>query len=166
MKRRGLTLVEMLLAMALSFLLMVAMLATLQAGQGYFLSALDAVALSDCQYRVPREIVQKLTASTAEQVTAGNNTFAFANAFDQGHQFRLDSEGHPDWQGLTTYRLEGDRLLQKEPWEKAPRTILRNLTGVSLRPGNGAYLLTLTVNYQGYTQNFRGEVSMWAAPVN
>ena len=166
MNRRGLTLVEMLLAMALSFLLMVAMLATLQAGQRYFLSALDAVALSDCQYRVPREIVQKLTASTAEQVSAGNNTFAFANAFDQRHEFRLDAEGRPEWQGLTTYRLDGDRLLQKEPWETAPRTILRNLTSISLRPSNGAYLLTLSLNYQGYTQTFRGEVSMWAAPVN
>ena len=166
MKRRGLTLVEMILAMALSFVLLVAMIGTLQAGQRYFLAALDAVALSDCQYRVPREIVQKLTASSAEQVTVGNNTFAFGNAFDQRHEFRLNPEGRPEWQGLTTYRLDGDQLLQKEPWETGPRPILRNLTAVALRPSNGAYLLTLTVSYQGYTQSFRGEVSMWAAPVN
>ena len=76
MKRRGLTMVDMLPAMALSFVLMVAMIATLQAGQRTFLSALDAVALSDCQYRVPREIVQKLTASGREQVTPGNGSFA------------------------------------------------------------------------------------------
>lgn len=166
MMRRGLTLVEMLLAMALSFVLMVAMLGTLQAGQRYFLSALDAVALSDCRYRVPREIVQKLTASDADQVTAGNGTFAFACAFNQRHEFCLDPEGRPEWQGLTSYSLQGDRLLQKEPWETSSRPILQNLTGVSLRSSNGAYLLTLSVNYQGYTQTFRGEVTMWAAPVN
>lgn len=166
MNRRGLTLVEMLLVMALSFTLMVAMLATLRVGQGYFLSALDAVALSDCQYRVPREIVQKLTASTPEQVTSGNGTFAFANAYDQGHQFRLDPQGRPEWQGVTTYRLESGRLLQKEPWEKAPRTILRNLSAVSLSTGQGAFLLTLSIDYQGYTRSFRGEVTMWATPVN
>ncbi|MBX3170027.1 MAG: prepilin-type N-terminal cleavage/methylation domain-containing protein [Candidatus Eremiobacteraeota bacterium] len=166
MKQRGLTLVEMLLAMALSFVLLTAMVGTLRAGQGYFLAALDAVALSDCQYRVPREIVQKLTASTAEQVTAGNGTFAFATAYDQGHEFRLDAQGRPEWQGLTSYRLEGGRLLQKEPWEQAPRSILRHLSGVSLRPKNGAYLLTVNVDYQGYTRTFRGEVTMWANPVN
>ena len=166
MKRRGLTLVEMLLAMALSFVLMVAMIATFQAGQRTFLSALDAVALSDCQYRVPREIVQKLTASSIDQITAGNGTFAFAGAFDQAHQFHLDADGRPDWQGLTSYRLEGDRLLQKEPWETHSRTILRNLSAIALRPSGGAYLLTLNVDYHGYTRNFRGEVSLWAAPVN
>ncbi len=166
MNRRGLTLVEMMLAMALSFVLMVAMLGTLKAGQGTFLSSLDAVALSDCQYRVPREIVQKLTASSAEQVTAGNGTFAFANAYDQAHQFRLDLQGRPEWQGLTVYRFDGGRLLQKEPWDKTPRTILRNLASISLRPAHGAYLLTLSIDYQGFTRSFRGEVSMWATPVN
>lgn len=166
MKRRGLTLVEMLLAMSLSFVLMVAMIATLQAGQRTFLSALDGVALSDCQYRVPREIVQKLTASTSEQVTPGTGSFAFAGAFDQAHQFHLDAEGRPDWQGLTSYRLEDDRLLQKEPWETRPRTLLRNLSGIALRPSGSAYLLTLSIDYHGYTRSFRGEVSLWAAPVH
>jgi hypothetical protein len=166
MKRRGLTLVEMLLAMALSFVLMVAMLATMRAGRHYFLSALDAMALSDCQYRVPREIVQKLTASSSEQVTPGSGSFAFATAFDQNHQFHLDAEGRPEWQGVTSYRLEGDRLTQKEPWESSPRTILRNLRGLALRQSGQAYLLTLSVDYQGYTQRFRGEVSLWAAPAN
>lgn len=166
MNRRGLTLVEMLLAMALSFVLMVAMVGTFQMGHRYFLSALDAVALSDCQYRVPRELVQKLTASTAEQVTAGNGTFAFASAFDQSHQFRLDPEGRPEWQGLTSYHLVGDHLLQKEPWEARSRLILPNLSGISLRPEAGGYRLTLNVDYQGYTQTFRGEVRLWATPVN
>lgn len=166
MRRRGLTLLEMILAMSLSFLLLVGMSAILRAGQRYFLTALDAVALNDCQYRVPREIVQKLTASSAEQVTVGNNTFAFATAFDERHEFRLDPQGHPDWQGSTSYRLDGNQLFQKEPWQDRSSAILRNVSHVSLRASNGVYLLTLNVDYRGYTQDFRGEVSMWAVPVN
>jgi len=166
MKRRGLTLVEMMVSLALSFTLLVAMLGTLQVGQRYFLGALDALALSDCQYRVPREIVQKLMASTATQVTPGNSTFSFATAFNQQNQFQVTPEGLPDWQGKTTYRLEQGRLTRQEPWEKVPRTLTRNLTGLTLKPNNGSFLLTLNVEYDGYTRDFRGEVSMWATPVN
>lgn len=166
MKPRGLTLVETLLAMGLSLTLLVAMVATFQAGQRLFLSALDAVALSDFQYRVPREIVQKLTSSNADQIAAGESSFGLGTAFDQNHQFQLTPEGFPAWQGVTVYALSQGQLLQKEPWEKAPRTLLRQVTLASLQARNGAYLLTLQTDYQGYTRNYRGEVSMWATPVN
>jgi hypothetical protein len=166
MKPRGLTLVEMLLAMGLSLTLLVAMVATFQAGQRLFLSALDAVALSDFQYRVPREIVQKITASNAAQITTGESKFGLGTAFDQNHQFQLSPAGFPAWQGVTVYSLSQGQLLQKEPWEKAPRPLLRQLTAASLQAKNGAYVLTLQTDYQGYTRNYRGEVSMWATPVN
>lgn len=166
MKRRGLTLVEMMVSLALSFTLLVAMLSTLQIGQRSFLGALDALALTDCQYRVPREIAQKLMASSATQVTPGNSTFSFVTAYNQQNQFQLTREGLPDWQGQTTYRLEGGSLTRKEPWEKSPRTLTRNLTGLTLKPANASFLLTLRIEYDGYTRDFRGEVSMWATPVN
>ena len=166
MKRRGLTLVEMLVSLALSFTLLVAMLSTLQVGQRYFLGALDALALSDCQYRVPREIVQKLMASSATQVTPGNSNFSFITAYNQQNQFQVTPEGLPDWQGQTLYRLNQGRLTCKEPWEKSPRTLTRNLVGMALKPSNGSFLLTLNIEYDGYTRDYRGEVSMWATPVN
>ena len=166
MKRRGLTLVEMMVSLALSFTLLVAMLSTLQVGQRYFLGALDALALSDCQYRVPREIVQKLIASSATQVTPGNSTFSFVTAYNQQNQFQVTPEGLPDWQGQTTYRLDQGRLTRKEPWEKSARTLTHNLVGMALTPSNGSFLLTLNIEYDGYTRDYRGEVSMWATPVN
>lgn len=166
MKTRGLTLVEMLLAMGLSLMLMIGMVATFQAGQRLFLSALDAVALSDFHYRVPREIVQKLTASSSQQVDPGTNRFQFATAFDPNHIFKLTPEGSADWQGKTVYWLAQGQLLSQEPWEKASRCLLRQLTLVSLESRNQAYLLRLQTDYHGYTRDYRGELSMWAAPVN
>ncbi|MBS2040043.1 prepilin-type N-terminal cleavage/methylation domain-containing protein [bacterium] len=166
MKPRGLTLVEMLLAMAISLALMVAMIATFQSGQRLFLSALDAVALSDFQYRVPRELVQRITASNLEQIEPGQNTFQVGTAFDPNHRFRLTPEGYPDWQGKTIYRLSQGQLLQREPWEKNPRALLNQLTLASLEFKNQAYLLRLQTDYQGYTRSYRGEVAIWAAPVN
>ncbi|MFN8609720.1 MAG: prepilin-type N-terminal cleavage/methylation domain-containing protein [Vulcanimicrobiota bacterium] len=166
MKPRGLTLLEMLMAMSISLTLLIAVVSIFQAGERLFLSALDAVALSDFRYRVPREIVQKLTASSRDQITPGTGTFQFATAYDQYHQFQLSPEGLPIWQGKIAYFLSAGQLMQKEPWETVPRPLLRHLTQAWLEVRGGAYVLGLQTNYQGYTRSYRGEVWLWASPVN
>lgn len=159
--RSGMTLVELVMAAALSLLLLSGMLSLLRVGRAFFLSALDESALVDCTYRIPRDIVERLSLSRADSVSPGNYTFQFATAYSEGGVFQRQSDGRPAWQGQEVYRLLNHQLY------RGNHLLTGNLAAIRLWPGqNGSFELALEIDYQGYTRSFRGEVKYWATPVN
>lgn len=161
MNRRGMTLVELLLSMSLSLLLAGVMLSILKVGRTFFLTSLDEMALADCSYRVPREIVDHLIASQAESVTPGNSTFSFMTAYDSNFHFCTQADGTPLWQGRESYHLEADRLYRNH------RVLARHVSAIRLVDAkNGSFQLTMDLDFQGYKRKVQREVKLWARPVN
>ena len=101
--RRALSLVETILAMALSTLLLAVVLSLFTIGRSLFLGALEKAEVTRMSHLLPRQMVHCLEASSARSILPGEHGFACLSAYDGLGEFRTGTDGRPDWQSQLTY---------------------------------------------------------------
>lgn len=165
MSRRGISLVELVLALGLSSMLATVFLTLLFLGRDAYLDSLDEAGLSRVTYLVPRDLTDGLEQSRLALIAYSPDLLTFASAHDESGRFVTDSRGVPDWQSPISYWLEGGKC-----WKgRRPARQLVDPSIVGLRsesPAPNLIRVTLKVDFVGYRRSFRGEVEVWARPTN
>ena len=165
MKARGITLLEMILALGLSSMLATLFLLLLMLGRNAFLDALDEGALGRVTYLVPRDLSDGLNQSRLELISYSPDLLTFASAVDDSGRFQTDASGHPSWQTPVSYWFANGKCVRGH----RPDGLLVDPSVVGLRVENpcpGELRVVLSIDFSGYRRTFRGEVTAWAHPVN
>ena len=185
--KRGLTLIELTIAGAVSVLLLGIILAVFRMGQTTFFQALDDTGSTRAAYLVPRSIADRLAGSTAASVSASPGAFSFLTAYDRNGRFQTNALGRPAWSDYEVFYLLGTELHSARAANASPsaepgplalaqlqllrqtrgRLELAGVTNVVLTalPG-GVFRLNLSLRHDGFRRHFKEEVSLCAAPVN
>lgn len=165
MKRLGISLVEMILALGLASLLATVLLMLLVLGKDAYLEALDEAALAKVIYLVPRDLSDGLNQSRLQLIQYSPDQLSFASARDENGRFLTDSSGYPVWQNYVSYWMENGKC-----WKgRRPNGQLVDPSVVGLRTDNphpGKLRVVLSIDFTGYRRKFRGEVTAWACPEN
>lgn len=166
--RRGLTLVELLMALGLSSVVGMIALSLFLTGRDTFLLALDEAALAEATYRIPRDIAEGLEHSRLDLITYGPDSLTYATAYDPAGMFRTDESGRPDWQALQDLWVAQGRLFRgRRPHTAAGQLSSQHIHSLLVEPGPEATLIVrLGVAYNGFRRQFRGEVSLCARPAH
>lgn len=183
--RRALSLIETMIAMALSTLLLGVVLSIFSIGKNLFLSSLERARVTRLSHLLPRQLVHCLEMSSAESILAGENVLACLSAYDGLGEFRTGSDGRPDWQTQLTYfvplatqelRLhqgqasqDGSLVLHIPPLlPKQGRILASGVEGLQLLPqeGSNRLLLVLHLRLEERRRVYREEVRTWITPLN
>lgn len=177
MKRRGMTLAELLIGLGLTSVLAGVALSLFLLGRDAFLSALDEAALGRASYLAPRDIVDALDYSRLDSVVYAQDQLAFATAYDERGTFRTTAAGAPDWQAVQVFWVQdGTCRVGRRAFLGIPFALQLPASGkvlaehvVALRVQNSSPLglrVTLSIAYDGFRRDFRGEVSLCTTPAH
>lgn len=187
MRRKGLTLIEVTIAGAVSVLLLGIILAVFRMGQTSFFQALDDTGSTRAAYVVPRSIVDRLAHSTRDSVSAAPGAFSFLTAYDRNGRFQTNALGRPQWSEYEAFYLLGTELHSARAANSSPSSVpgplalaqmqalrqsrgrleLLGVSNVALVPlAGGVFRLQVSLRHDGFRRDFKEEVSLCAAPVN
>lgn len=183
--RRALSLVETILAMALSTLLLAVVLSLFTIGRSLFLGALEKAEVTRMSHLLPRQMVHCLEASSARSILPGEHGFACLSAYDGLGEFRTGTDGRPDWQSQLTYfvppatqelRFHQSHRSQEAPlvlhWQallpKQGRLLAGGVERLQLvaQEDSKSFQLFLNFRIPRGRQLYREEVSLWVTPLN
>lgn len=171
-KRRGLSLIEVLMVSSMLTIFMGLILGTLETGGALFARSLEASRERDVLSIVQNTVTRARFSQLGSLSRAGGRT-AMATAYRQG-QFQTDAHARPLWQGHDLYLLkDGNLSLAFHPTEphteayplelgtlptQSDRLLLTNVDSFEIEPMDDHWRLRLRTDGR--------EVERWIVPVN